>query len=70
MVIHGLKDTVGPAKLIAPVTKLAIAGRWSPPGMLSYYNGGEGNIVILDNPTVFSNVYRKALEEHEEQVLI
>ncbi|KAL7528752.1 hypothetical protein ACHAXR_002610 [Thalassiosira sp. AJA248-18] len=63
VVIHGSKDTVSPWKIVEPLTKLAIAEQWAPPGTLSLYDDGLGHMGPVDSPYVFEKVYRQALEE-------
>ncbi|KAL7469021.1 hypothetical protein ACHAXS_009279 [Conticribra weissflogii] len=63
IVIHGSKDYLIHAKVVESITTLAIADGWAPPGMLSFYDDDEGHTVMIDNPTSFARVYRKALEE-------
>lgn len=63
IVVHGSPDTVVPGELVESVTKLAIADQWAPTGMLSFYDDGEGHMVLIDYPHVFGEIYRKALEE-------
>mmetsp|Transcript_16856 Transcript_16856/g.35146 ORF Transcript_16856/g.35146 Transcript_16856/m.35146 type:complete len:105 (-) Transcript_16856:42-356(-) len=63
IVIHGSKDYLIPVKVVESITTLAIADGWAPPGMLSFYDDNEGQTVMIDNPTSFARVYRKALEE-------
>mmetsp|Transcript_15599 Transcript_15599/g.32816 ORF Transcript_15599/g.32816 Transcript_15599/m.32816 type:complete len:740 (+) Transcript_15599:68-2287(+) len=70
IVIHGSEDMVVSPTQVESVTKLAIAEQWAPSGMVSYYDDGEGHMVIIDKPTAFADVYRKAFEEkvlHEQE---
>ena len=63
IVIHGSKDIAVPAQQVELVTKLAIFEHWAPPGLLSFYDDGEGHTSIIDSPQTLAEVYRKALEE-------
>ena len=67
VVIHGSNDVAVPAEQVELVTKLAIAEKWAPPGMLLFYDDGGGSMLLFDHPTVFASIYRKAFEE---QVLL
>lgn len=53
--------------IVEPLTKLAIAEQWAPPGKLSFYNNELGHMSLLDSPSLLAKVYRQALEE---QVLL
>ncbi|KAL7464710.1 hypothetical protein ACHAXS_005053 [Conticribra weissflogii] len=70
IVIHGSEDMVVSPMQVESVTKLAISEQWAPSGLVSYYDDGEGHMVIIDKPTAFVDVYRKAFDEqvlHEEE---
>ena len=57
------KDTIVPWQIVEPLTKLAIAEQWAPPGTLSFYDDGLGHMAPIDSPALLADVYRKALEE-------
>lgn len=63
IVIHGCKDNLCDAEQVELVTKLAIKEKWAPPGMLSFYDNGEGHLSLLDSPAILASTYRKAFEE-------
>jgi pimeloyl-ACP methyl ester carboxylesterase len=63
VVVHGSPDTVVPGQIVEHLTKLAIVDQWAPANMLSFYDDGEGHMLLFDNPHVFGEIYRKALEE-------
>ena len=63
IVIHGCKDNLCDSEQVELLTKLAIKEKWAPPGMLSFYDDGEGHLSLLDSPSALASTYRKAFEE-------
>ena len=63
VIIHGATDKLISPEQVKHVTKLAITESWAPEGMLSFYEDGEGHMLLFDNPTAFASIYRKAFDE-------
>ena len=67
IVIHGDKDFGVDAEQVKFLTKLAINENWAPPGLLSYYDDGEGHFPFYDNPSTLGTIYRQAFEEQVDE---
>ena len=61
--VHGRKDVSCHGEQVEYLTKLAIIEQWAPAGMLSFYDSEVGHMLIMDTPTAWAKVYRKAFEE-------